>query len=550
MRLLTTTGALLLVSGLLCLSFADVLRWDLGDYYRKDLYGTDESTNSVVSANLARKAWPPLLRLNPLNENFASWLDGPEWQHIPPLFAYVPVPLFKLEGRITVETKRVSYAALVLLTGLGFVAAVAAHERRWRPIAAAAVATVLFYTSLFTRNLIRGTDFGASDLMLAATVVLAYAALLWLSRALRPLPLWKLALAGVAAALPICAKQALGGIAPATLLLFALREDGYRPRRAFLTLSAALGLTVLAEYLPMYLASPIAFQIEQLWAFRHISNNVDTWERPWHYFISEGYPDRYFKDSWALVVAGLCGALAWFLRRGPLDRAPGSVAVAGVWAGINLLVVSLLKSKSPNFVFQSYLLALYFISYGVLSLIIDSPRLSPHLARSRAAALGAGPRVRLAATLAVLTGGVLAWQGALGTFSRVPKGIRAMRGKPYVINTLNESYYEAAEELEKRGAGLNDLVVVDGTKEDDFFRYYILFLTGAEGVSLTDARAARPTAAEVARKYLRLHFVRPRESPLPPSLLALGEVSALGRYREVRVPTSRLTDAALRAALE
>src|SRR5438552_10220932 len=89
--------------------------------FKKDLLAHDESSNSVVAANITRKFFPPMVRVNPLNEQQGNWMEGPFWQHIPPLFAYVPYLFFKLDGQVTIEVKRLSYAFLILLSGLLFI---------------------------------------------------------------------------------------------------------------------------------------------------------------------------------------------------------------------------------------------------------------------------------------------------------------------------------------------------------------------------------------------------------------------------------------------
>src|SRR3989344_6576258 len=109
----------------LCLAFSTLfIRNTKNDFpliFKKDLLAHDESSNSVVAANVTRKFFPPMVRVNPLITEQGNWMEGPYWQHIPPLFAYVPYLFFKLDGQVTIEVKRLSYAFVTLLTGLLFI---------------------------------------------------------------------------------------------------------------------------------------------------------------------------------------------------------------------------------------------------------------------------------------------------------------------------------------------------------------------------------------------------------------------------------------------
>src|SRR3989344_5947442 len=95
-------------------------RHDLPLVFQKDLLAHDESSNSVVADNLTRKFFPPMVRTNPLVDEQGNWMEGPYWQHIPPMFAYVPHIFFEIDGHVTIEVKRLAFAFVTLLTGLLF----------------------------------------------------------------------------------------------------------------------------------------------------------------------------------------------------------------------------------------------------------------------------------------------------------------------------------------------------------------------------------------------------------------------------------------------
>ncbi|NNE55725.1 MAG: hypothetical protein HKN32_06870, partial [Flavobacteriales bacterium] len=143
------------------------------DYFNKDLVSYDESTNAVVSNNLFRDVFPPRLRLNPLDEEYAGWKEGPDWQHIPPLSFYVPYPFYKLDGHPSIEVRRLSYVFLAYLQGLVFLIVITALFKQKRAILAATLASWLWLLSPFVRQALNANAFGYSDIVLSFSVVLS-----------------------------------------------------------------------------------------------------------------------------------------------------------------------------------------------------------------------------------------------------------------------------------------------------------------------------------------------------------------------------------------
>src|SRR3990167_10848016 len=101
--------------------FSHNVKSDLPLIFQKDLRAHDESSNSTVAANITRQFFPPMIRVNPLDEKQGNWMEGPFWQHIPPLFTYAPYVFFTLDEQVTIEVKRLSYAFVTLLTGFLFI---------------------------------------------------------------------------------------------------------------------------------------------------------------------------------------------------------------------------------------------------------------------------------------------------------------------------------------------------------------------------------------------------------------------------------------------
>src|SRR3989344_4719736 len=119
-------------------------RSDFPLIFKKDLLAHDESSNSVVAANITRKFFPPMVRVNPLVEQQGNWMEGPHWQHIPPLFAYVPYVFFQIDGQVTIEVKRLAFAFVTLLTGLLFIFGVYNYKKSLLAAGAATISAILW----------------------------------------------------------------------------------------------------------------------------------------------------------------------------------------------------------------------------------------------------------------------------------------------------------------------------------------------------------------------------------------------------------------------
>ena len=120
-----------------------------------------------------------MVRVNPLIpiQQQKDWMEGPYWQHTPPLFAYIPLPLFKIDGQVTIEIKRLSYALMVLFGGIIFILSIAKFDKNYLATIAATLAATIWVKTPFTRNLITGLDFGALDIVWAFAVICCFAAL-------------------------------------------------------------------------------------------------------------------------------------------------------------------------------------------------------------------------------------------------------------------------------------------------------------------------------------------------------------------------------------
>jgi len=464
---------------------------DLPLIFKKDLLAHDESSNSVVAANITRKFFPPMVRVNPLVDEQKIWMEGPYWQHIPPLFAYVPYVFFQLDGEVTIEVKRLSFAFLILLTGLIFIWGVYQYRKNVGAAIAGTVAAIAWVNTPFTHELVTGYAFGVSDIVLAFSVVCSFVAILWYLKRDRGerimYPMWKLALVGSIVALPIMVKNLLGAIPAATYIILLLWDNKKINKQFVVAATGFLGILLL-YYLPLYFASPETFKKEILIGFLHMQD-LEGWGRPWHYYFSNYFPQRYLFDWTWLYFIGLILAIALRFRY----KGYKTLWLSGIWFAWNLVAVTLIESKIANFVFQSYLLSLYFIFYSILVLILNLIR---------------GPGEKLISRLQPFLGAAVIVTMVLSGYQAVKlvRQFNVHRAQAYDYQSEREKFYGSAEQMREYGINQKDLVIVHVSDNDCWFRYNVLFLTGAEAKTLLEMSFGF-NAKHIKDKYTRMYFV-------------------------------------------
>ncbi len=492
--------------------FSHNLKGDLTLIFQKDLLAHDESSNSVVSANITRKFFPPMMRTNPLVSEPGNWMEGPFWQHIPPLFAYVPYVFYQIDGRVTIEVKRLSYAVMILLTGLFFIAIVYSYSKNLLAALAATIASILWINTPFTHELITGYAFGVSDIVLAWCAVCAFGGILLYLNSEKAARLEysarRLVVIAVLVALPILAKNLLGAIPAALFFGLLLNDHREFNRKIGSALSGFIGILVL-YYLPLLIVSPQTFRQEILVSFFH-ATNYEGWGRPWHYYVTNYLPERYlFRWTWAFWL-GLAASVAVFLsrfRRSATRYTKQNIllSVPLVWFAANLIAVSLINSKIPNFIYQSYLLVLFVICYGILSLF-DRFELEQFTS----------PIVRfglLGGTIAILL-------FTARSYVRLDNRLHDQRHVAYAYDSEREKFYQVGEWMQKNGLNEHDLTIVRVSDNDCWLRYDILFLTGAESKTLLEMNFNLPEGELLKQKYQRLFFVLNRSEAVPANLPA------------------------------
>ncbi len=513
--------------------FSHNLKSDLPLVFQKDLLAHDESSNSVVSANITRKFFPPMVRTNPLVEAPGNWMEGPYWQHIPPLFAYVPYIFYELDGRVTIEVKRLSYAFLVLLTGLIFITAVYSYSKNLLAAAAALVAAIFWINTPFTHELITGYAFGVSDIVLAFSAVCAFGGLLLYlsSEKSKRLEYSWARLAGIAVlvALPILAKNLLGAI-PAALFFILLFNDHRRiSRQVWQGAGAFLG-TMILYYGPLLVVSPQTFTQEILVSFFHASN-YEGWGRPWHYYFTDYFPNRYLVNWTWVFWTGLSLSLLTFINRyrKPESRHTTTNNLLGlslVWFASNLVAVSLVNSKIPNFVFQSYLFALFAICLAIFS-YFDRVKIEQFSSRLFRIALSA-----VVISICLFT---------IRSYVRLDNRLQDHRAVAYAYDTEREKFYQVGEWMQRNGLNPKDLTVVRVSDNDCWLRYNILFLTGAESKTLLEMNFLTGQYGSVIKdRYERMYFVVNKSEVVPAGLPAY-QRTQLANYSVIQFDLTKIS---------
>ncbi|OGE83889.1 MAG: hypothetical protein A3B10_02045 [Candidatus Doudnabacteria bacterium RIFCSPLOWO2_01_FULL_44_21] len=467
---------------------------DLPLIFEKTIHGHDELSNSAVAANTTRKFFPPMVRINPLEEKPGNWMEGPFWQHIPPLFAYVPYIFFQLDGQVTIEVKRLSFAVLVLLTGLLFIAVVYLFSKNLATAFLATIAAIFWVNTPFTHELVTGYAFGVSDIVLAFTSVGAFGGLLWywnFEKFTRlQYPIRKVCAIAALVSLPIMAKNLLGAI-PAAIFFVTLLWD-YKKFGKMFWLSSLSFLGLLAiYYIPQYFSSPETFSRELGIAFFH-AKNYEGWGRPFYYYLTDYLPNRYlFKFTWIYYLGLILTALTWKFAK--MDRKLKILLVLSLgWFLWNLIAVSLIESKIPNFIYQSYLFSLFAV------LLIFAPLTNKLL--EKLISLNLVKKIMPVALLISVLGTGLA-------ASKLFDAFKFSRAWAYNYSSKLEQFYQVGESMRLAGVDQRDLTIVKVSDNDCWARYYIIFLTGAESKTLLEMYFLNPTNEDITAKYRKIYLV-------------------------------------------
>lgn len=484
--------------------FANFVSANIKPIFAKDLYFHDESSNSVVGANVYRQFFPPQLRLNPLIENYkiSDWLEAKYWMHVPPAFAYIPYPLYVLDGQVSVEMKRLSYALVTLLTGIFFMAIVRVFLKDFKFLLASFVAVALWLNLPYTKDLIMGFQFGLSDILLAFTTVLSFASVAYFYRHRNEpdrIKTWHYLVIGGLCALPFAAKSMLGLIPFATMILAIIYRRNFFKSLIYIV----AGFVVIAAvfYLPLYLASPKIFVYEFMTSFKHF-DNYEGWQRPWNIFFTDYLPNRYLigKQNMNIFFALYAlGFVSIFLIKDKTQRA--ILLVSGIWFLWNLAVVSFVKSKAPNFVYSTILFGIFFVIANI-SVIVGYifKRFQKFFEKISVKFVN----ISIVVLLLVSGGFMLLTSVEAGVAFAKERVNNAQIGE-------NAQFYDLSVYGRDQGWNSDDLVIIN-SENAYWLRFYVMFISGSEGVhsgQMEDFLSQNRNAKNIVmKKYKRVHFIK------------------------------------------
>lgn len=95
------------------------------------------------------------------------------------------------------------------------------------------------------------------------------------------------------------------------------------------------------------------------------------------------------------------------------------------------------------------------------------------------------------------------------------KRIEQTRSSAYNYASKQEKFYQFGEFAQKNGANTKDIFILAASENDFWFRYYILFLTGAEARTLTEIMPVEIDIDALKAKYNYVHFVLNKSRYIP-----------------------------------
>jgi hypothetical protein len=461
------------------------------DYFKKNLVSYDECTNAVVSNNLYYDIFPPRLRLNSLYPDYQNWKEGPDWQHIPPMFLYVPLPFYMMDGGPTIEVRRLSYVLVAYLLGVIFIIGVSTLFKEKRATFVASIVAWLWLLTPFVRTVLNANAFGYSDIVLAFSVVLSFLLIISLNkRVTSNLPINKNLYIFIvfAATMPLLVKNLLGAL-PIAFLSFvvfkAVLANKLKKREAFLSVIFC-GFLCAIYYGASWWKSPEAFKAEFFVSLMHFEN-YEGWQKPWHYFITYYLPERYFDFMWWPFVATFVISIIIWIKSKPTFRK----TILGFFFAffmLNLIAISIVTSKSANFILQGYIFILFFVLYSFSNAVMErfeGLKLSRFLDRL----------YQFRESIGIITFTVFGLLVAGNVYQ-----MRSLRINPYDYKTQNEYFFQFGElARDVLYADTKTLFILDTDAKiyedslqhedpDFWFRYYILFNSGSEARRIEELR--------------------------------------------------------------
>jgi hypothetical protein len=511
------------------------------DYFNRDLMSYDECTNAVVSHNITRDFFPPRLRLNPLDESYAGWKEGPDWQHIPPISFYIPYVFYSIDGHASLEMRRLSYVFIAFLQGLLFLIAVSALFRQKRAIFTAILASWLWLLTPFVRQVLNANAFGYSDIVLSFSVVLSIIGTLCYKYLEFRTPKDKrnfLILVIFGATLPLLVKNVLGALPLAFLFYFLVRERGEEnvPKGSIL-MAVLIPLATCAIYYGACLwKSPEAFKAEFFVSFQHFGN-YEGWAKPFWYYLTNYLPYRYLGWMYFPFLIALGYSIYLWRQEEPSQRK----VITGtflVYFLIVFAVISIVTSKSANFLLQGYFFILFFVLYMLIDKLAKS---IPGIRFNNLIQWMYSIRLQVFAVSLVV----------FGTFLYLNlSSIKELRTETFEYVTQKHTFFEFGFLCERYlYADQHFLFILDTDSlqyagdmvhedPDYWMRYYILFNSGSEARRLEEVReydADHDLLTTMRRRYKQIYLVTSKKLLDSKYADHSNKFQALGNYFFMRV---------------
>lgn len=415
-------------------------------------------------------------------DDYQDWTEGPQWQHIPPLFAYVPLPLFWIDGKVSIEMKRLSYLMLSYLIFALLTYYFSSFLGNSLLSFSSVITSILWTHSPFVKGLLQGGYFGYSDIVLVFTITVSVIFLLHYLvykrhefYALNELSFY---FYGFIFSLPILTKNALGGLPIALFLILLLYTYKKFNRYIFSFLISAFLFNGLYYGIQFY-NHPEVFKQEFLFSFAHFGE-VEGWKRPWHFFISTYLPKLYLSKAFIPTVLLFVTTIIYYIKNRLRYKYSERIVLELflIYFALHVFVITFVTSKSPNFLLQSFHFFIFFMVFNLGTIIknyLNQTRNSDFLNQKWIN--------RILLILLCFSFFVFIYR------------FKAERGAP---SMPANAHYLLAEAINRElSPTLKDIFITytDTVKlapkdvwsdKDNWLRYYILFISGAESRRLEE----------------------------------------------------------------
>lgn len=508
----------------------------------RDFHNYDEWINGTVTANLTRKIFPPMVRINPLVEKQGQWANGPYWQHIPPLYMYVPLPFIYIlnHGVPSAPIIRISYITVFFLACLLFITAVYFWEGTIVALISATLASIFLLFTDFTKNLLLGYVFNNSDIVLFFSVICSFFAIGYYLKQGKEKRLkyshLEISIIAVIVTMPIVIKTLLGAIPLATFLFLLLKD-----RRKILNKEIILAFLIpivmlIIFYLPLYISSPETFMREILTPINHLSGS-EGHNYPWYFYITKIIPDSYLKINMPIFYIGFVLSLYQIYKVGFSKTTRNILLLSCIWFIWDLIVVSLSSSKIPNFIFQTYIFFLFFIIYsGILFINMIFTKNKKEIENISILKYFKKPILYKTILCGIF---VITILYSIKTSMSISNQMK----QPQVLDSENRQFLNFAEIMRDKGVNSKDLVILYTSMKDNYFyKYDVIFNTGAESYNFRGINNTKLDITSLKRKYNNVYIIL-KDSIKDTSLLKISHVDSLiGEFSVITIKSENLPE--------